>query len=111
MTDLNESCAPLRASDFCVEAARLVAGPRNMTHGDKEINFECTALLWEAYLIARSLSDTSEPGWRLDAIDVGNMMELMKIARRLNGTFNADDYVDAAGYAGCTGEIAAKRNV
>jgi hypothetical protein len=34
-------------------------------------------------------------------------MELFKIARRHSGSYNADDYVDAAGYAGCAGEIAA----
>ena len=36
---------------------------------------------------------------------VADMMELFKIARRQNGTFNNDDYVDAAGYAVISAEI------
>ena len=36
------------------------------------------------------------------------MMELLKIARRLTGTFNLDDYVDSVGYAAIAGELAAR---
>lgn len=97
---------PRRADDFCTEAARLVSGDREAQHGDKKSNFECVALLWNAYIRARALCGKGT-GWDLEAVDVGSLMELLKVARRLTGSFNADDYIDAAGYAGCTGEIAA----
>ena len=35
----------------------------------------------------------------LDAQDAANMMELFKVARRLTGVFNPDDFLDGAGYA------------
>ena len=38
------------------------------------------------------------------------MMCLLKIARTQAGSFNLDDHIDAAGYAGISGEIAFKRN-
>lgn len=37
------------------------------------------------------------------------MMVLLKAARTRTGTFNLDDFVDMAGYAGCAGEIAAAK--
>ena len=46
----------------------------------------------------------------LDALDVANMLEAFKIARRYSGSHNIDDYVDGAGYAGCAGEVAEKLN-
>ncbi|MCR4341662.1 MAG: DUF6378 domain-containing protein [Gemmatimonadaceae bacterium] len=42
----------------------------------------------------------------LTPLDVANMMEAMKIARRKSGSHNIDDYIDGAGYAACAGEIA-----
>ncbi len=45
------------------------------------------------------------PAHPLDAHDVANLMEGMKIARRYSGSFNVDDYIDGAGYAAVAGEI------
>lgn len=103
-----ESTAPLRAADFCTEAARLVGGPRAAQHGDKSLNFRNVASLWNAYLEVRVRADPPGPMRHLDGHDVACMMELSKVARRFSGSFNADDYVDGAGYAGCAGEIAAQ---
>jgi hypothetical protein len=36
-------------------------------------------------------------------------MELLKVGRRLCGSFNPDDYIDGAGYAAVAGEIGAAR--
>jgi hypothetical protein len=102
---------PITAAGICAEAMRLVSGSRAATHGDKRENFSKIAALWNGYWQARWMSATvrelaAEPWTPFDAKSVGDMLELMKIARRLLGEFNIDDYTDSAGYAACTGEIA-----
>lgn len=82
-------------------AARLVGGERAAQHGDKTQNFQNIARHWNAYLWSRP--DTGAP---LNALDVGHMFVLMKIARTQAGSLNLDDYIDAAGYAGCAAEVA-----
>jgi len=101
------------AASICADAVALVGGDRQVTHGDKTINFQNTADLWNAILQAKA----RRRGWTtrsfveaLDALDVANMLEAFKIARRYSGSHNIDDYVDGAGYAGCAGEIAEKLN-
>ena len=105
------------AASICADAAALVGGDRQVTHGDKTINFTNTAALWTAILEAKA----RKPGWPilhidgssstpLDALDVANMLEAFKIARRYSGSHNIDDYVDGAGYAGCAGEVAERLN-
>jgi hypothetical protein len=92
------------AATICLEAARLVEGPRQVTHGDKVLHFKNIALAWNGILEMRILRDgTHTP---LTALDVTNMLEAMKVARRYCGKHNIDDYVDGAGYAACAGELA-----
>lgn len=98
---------PRVAAEFCTEAARLIGGPRATTHGDKSITFANIAELWNGYWRIKCRVNDERLTTPFTAHDVGCMMELFKIARRFSGEFNADDYIDAAGYAGCTGEIAA----
>jgi hypothetical protein len=105
---LTESTLPLTAADICAEAARLVGGARATTHGDKALNFRNIAELWNGYWRIKCRLADERLTTPFTAHDVGCMMELFKIARRFSGEFNADDYIDAAGYAGCTGEIAAR---
>lgn len=93
----------MQAAEILTKASELVGGARDQEHGDKFTNFNCIAAVWNGYLLARTVSNKP---FALSAVDVGNMMELLKVARRLSGAHNADDYVDAAGYAGCAGEIA-----
>lgn len=92
----------MKAHQIATAAAGLVGGDRAKTHGDKTENHEVIARFWEAWLRSRA------PG-PLDAHDVANMMELLKVARRLRGAFNLDDYIDGAGYAAVAGEIGAER--
>jgi hypothetical protein len=92
----------LTASDVTKEATRLVGGDRQSTHGDKVANHVAIAALWNGYLEARRVAGKPIA---LGPEDVANMQEALKIARRLIGAFNADDYVDGAGYAGVAGEI------
>lgn len=90
----------MKASEVCAHAAELVGGAREGEHGNKLSNFANIARLWDSYLACRAA------GGPLNAADVGHMMVLMKIARTQTGSFNIDDYVDAAGYAGCAAQVA-----
>lgn len=96
----------LKAGEIAGTAANLVAGDRDRQHGQKRDNFARIAAVWDAYLNIRR--DTMAP---LRPVDVGHMMVLMKIARTQSGAVNADDYIDAAGYAACAGEIALQEAV
>jgi hypothetical protein len=90
-----------RAGAILREAAAIVDGPRNQTHGDKERSFRAIARLWDAYLAAR-------PGGReqiVSAADTAAMMVLMKFARSLHGQHIADHAIDAAGYAAIWGGL------
>ena len=72
--------------------ADLVDGDRNRTHGDKLQNFRNIAAIWSAYL-------TNAGGKSVTAVQVCDLMELMKVARRQSGSHNPDDNIDGAGYA------------
>lgn len=97
----------MQAEEICVTAAALVSGDRHKTHGDKFVNHENIARMWNAYLECKFgivLSPTLSP------LDVAQMMGLLKTARTCLGAHNLDDYVDQAGYAGVAGEIAERMN-
>ena len=96
----------MKASDIAKKASELVAGERDRTHGDKHKNFENIATMWNAWLAVAN----KRPNRPLDAHDVATMMECLKIARRVSGSVNVDDYTDSAGYAACAGEIAALKD-
>lgn len=83
------------AADVLTEANRLVSGDRGKTHGGKHDNFTKIARIWNAYL--RNANPAHIP---LTPSQAADLMELMKVARRQSGTFNPDDYIDGAGYAG-----------
>jgi hypothetical protein len=86
-----------KASAVCQEAATLVSGDRERTHGDKMQNHLNIATLWTAYL-----------GVPVTPHQAAMMMVLLKVARTKLGSLNRDDYVDMAGYAGVAAEIADK---
>ncbi len=89
------------ASDICRKAADIVGGDREAQHGPKERNHKNIALMWNAYFRKKGMSAF------VTAEDVALMMVLLKVARTNFGSYNSDDYVDMAGYAGCAGELAA----
>lgn len=100
---------PMTAGAIATNAAILVSSTRAVTHGDKHTNFANTATLWNALLAAKVRHAYTAP-ITLTPLDVANMLELFKIARRYSGTHNLDDYIDGAGYAACAGEIAERDN-
>ena len=95
----------MNTTDILDKTKKLVSKSRHDKHGDKIINHENIGRLWNAYL-----SNKFKLNLNLLPEDVANMMCLLKIARTQAGSFNLDDHIDAAGYAGISGEIAFKRN-
>lgn len=94
----------MKATEIATRAAELVGSDRNEAHGDMVQHFSAVAGFWNALLTAAGKA----PAAPIDAHDVGNMMETLKIARRYTGTVNVDDYIDGAGYAACAGEVVAR---
>ena len=89
------------AGALLAEAAEIVGGARNATHGDKERSFVAIAGLWNAYLDGRKAPGPISPR------DVAACMVLLKLARSVQGTPDRDHFLDAAGYAAIAGELAA----
>lgn len=89
------------AKEFLEYAAELVGGDRAKQHGDKLENHAKITALWNAYLQIRR-----DPAAALTAADVAHMMVLLKVARTQLGAYNADNWVDMAGYSGVAGEVA-----
>tara|TARA_R110000787_G_scaffold19223_2_gene57987 strand:+ start:1356 stop:1706 length:351 start_codon:yes stop_codon:yes gene_type:complete len=89
------------ARGVLAKASEYVAGDRADAHGPAVENHANIAHLWSGYL-----HDSLKDGVTLTPEDAANLMELLKIARRKQGNFNADDYVDGAGYAGVAFECA-----
>ena len=85
------------AKEVLETALKLVTGDRASAHGPIQETHENIARLWNGYMYNKD---------ELTAHDVANMMELMKVARRKNGSLNIDDYVDGAGYAAVAYECA-----
>lgn len=82
----------MKKHEIAQTAANLVGGNRNTTHGNALENHQKIAAVWNGILIAAGKRSMLP----LDAHDVANMMEGLKIARRYLG----------AGYAAVAGEIA-----
>jgi hypothetical protein len=80
------------------DAADIVEGARNRTHGDKERSFQSIADLWNAYRATRSRLP-------ITAADVAVMMVLLKVARTAHGIPIPDHFTDMAGYAAIAGEL------
>ncbi len=99
-----ETPTPRSAEGITRTAGALVSTTREQQHGEKYDNHRRIADIWNGLLSAADKS----PLTPLDAHDVANMMEALKIARRYSGQFNLDDYIDGAGYAAVAGEIKGK---
>lgn len=89
------------AGEMLTEAANIVEGSRQATHGDKERSFEWIASQWELTLAMR-------PGGRsapISGATVAVMMADLKKVRLFQGEPIKDHFVDFAGYVGIAGEI------
>jgi len=86
-------------------AAGLVGGQRAQDYGDKTLNHQRIANLWNAWLTESRLQDGVE-GY-ITTYDVAMMMLLVKVARLMHSPGHQDSHVDIAGYAAILEEIAA----
>jgi hypothetical protein len=94
----------VRAKAIAHKAADLVGGDRKAAYGDVTEGMERVAAVWNGILTAAG----KPPAAPLDAHDVANLMEGLKIARRYTGPYRADNYVDGAGWAAVAGEAGEK---
>jgi hypothetical protein len=81
-------------------ALDVTSGDRRRDYDSATPNHERIARLWNAYIQSRK-----KPDAELSALDVAHLMILLKIARAVY-TPTRDSYVDIAGYARCSAQIA-----
>jgi hypothetical protein len=80
------------------EAADIISGQRDAQYGGPEDNFGRIAKIWSVIL-----------GIDISTEDVAMMMVGLKVARFANNSgFQADTWVDIAGYAACGYEVGIK---
>lgn len=84
------------------KAASLITGQRQQEYGTPEENFQHIADSWTVHLRKILKHDA-----KISARQVAEMMVLLKMARTLNSP-TEDSYVDAGGYSGIAGELAAR---
>lgn len=89
-----------------------VTQDRQAAHGKPENSFQLIADFWTVYLKGRGLFVGSKVGatefatLQVTAVDVAQMMALLKTARAVLNPTNEDNWVDHAGYVACGGELA-----
>jgi len=81
--------------EILATATKYVTHDRNKSHGSPENTFGLIARYWSAHL------ETN-----VSASDVAVMMTLLKLARLKSNQSNEDNWIDAAGYMACGGELA-----
>ena len=85
----------MKATDLLKEAADIVGGPRNKTHGDIDECFSLAAKFWSLYL-----------GVEVKPRQVSRCQELFKIVREIVGSpGEPDHYLDSAAYAAIAGQL------
>jgi hypothetical protein len=96
---------PTSKADILQEAIGTVA-QRGEAYDGVEDNFVRIERYWNAHLVNRFGAEAAEK-CELNAIDVAQMMILMKQARIDFKQDHHDSWVDTCGYGGCGGELAA----
>lgn len=106
---IEETAEPPTRQSILEEARRCVCGDREQQYGSPENSFKAIASMWNSYLYARGLMENHTGKWKgIKPEDVAAMMVLFKMARVATGQNKADNWIDAAGYAACGGEIGGK---
>ena len=85
----------MKRDEILETAGKLISGDRAATYGDAQESFKTIGQFWSTYL-----------GVTVSAVDVANMMSLLKIARS-RGSHHIDNFVDQIGYAALAGEMEA----
>ena len=95
---------PTKAGEVLRKAADLVDGPREHDHGEKQASFEGIARTWNAYLENKWKRTLDSP---INAVDVAQLMVLLKMTRPQFGAYSEDHALDQCGYSGIVGQLAA----
>ena len=98
----------LNRSEILFKANEAVSKARNVSYGEPQDDFACTAELWDSY-ITRITQVRGLPSIRPSDISV--MMILLKISRLANSPGEMDHWVDIAGYSAIGGEIAGEEEI
>jgi Domain of unknown function (DUF6378) len=85
--------------DEILKATIRAVGDRDRRYGEPEDNFRRIAILWNGWMNIRKVGE-------LTGVDVAVMLMLMKVGRAAGNGEHVDNFVDAAGYAACAGELA-----
>lgn len=94
----------MKASEMLEQTAALLGGQRAADYGDKTVNHQRIADLWNAWLHESRVSNG--PSGSITAYDVAMMMLMVKVARLMHSPGHQDSHVDIAGYAAILEEIA-----
>ena len=95
--------SPIRAAEtLLTDAAAIVGGSRQQTHGSKERSLRSIAKLWSTFLHIRGVLPSD---LNITPNDVAILMVLLKVSRQATGDKNLDHFIDMAGYAGLAGEM------
>lgn len=89
----------MKASEMLIHTAGLVGGQRAEDYGDKTINHQRIANLWNYWLNERGSPSA------ITAYDAAMMMLMLKLARLMHSPGHQDSHVDIAGYASVLEEI------
>ncbi len=93
----------LSRSDVLQMANEAVSKSRNVSYGEPQDDFACTAELWDSY-VTRITQVRGMPSiW---PSDISAMMILLKISRLANSPGEMDHWIDIAGYSAIGAEIA-----
>lgn len=87
--------------DILNQAKECVCVSREADYSSPENSFNTIARMWTSYLDAKGFSHSNP----LTSKDVAAMMVLFKMSRVATGRNKTDNWVDAAGYAACGGEV------
>jgi hypothetical protein len=85
--------------DEILQLASKAVGDRGELYGKPEQSFEKIAVLWNGWMRIRKEGE-------LTGVDVGVMLALVKLGRIAGNGEHVDNFIDAAGYAACAGELA-----
>lgn len=98
-TKPGEKIAPTRKS-ILDQAMKCISGERAQDYGTPEHSLTTIGRLWAGYINGKFATNIDISG-----ADASAMMVLFKMARVATGHNKEDNWVDAAGYAACGGEL------
>lgn len=101
------------AATLMGDAAKIISTERGQQHGDLEASFTMIAELWNTYTNHKlqSMGFIGTRTVRFDAVDVLEMMSLVKKARNVYGSPIPDHTIDDIGYTGLAGGLRLREQI